>query len=132
MSLLSSATLDIETQTQNDNYYTEVLHWNKQLGPVNPHGLEDGAGEVLGAEAGEEGGGHGRQEGHHLDLEPELDELRVLQVLPGQRRRFRLREDLVKVRAQLVEVLGGVGAMQILVFTSKCFGNKRFCVCDFL
>lgn len=64
---------------------------------MNSHGLVDGAGEVLGAEAGEEAGGNVRQEGHQLNLEPELNEVGVFQVLLGQSRRVRLTEDLPKV-----------------------------------
>lgn len=59
------------------------------------------AGEVVGAEAGEERGGYVGQEGHQFDGEPELDEVRVLEVLLGQRRRFWLAEDLLEVRRHL-------------------------------
>lgn len=73
--------------------------------PVNSHGLVNRAGEVLGAEAGEKGWGYVRQEGHQFDLEPELDEVRILQMFLCQRCRLFLTEDLIKVRCQLSEVL---------------------------
>lgn len=84
---------------------------------MNAHGLVDGAGEVLGAEAGEEVSVNVRQEGHQLHLEPQLDEVRVFQVVLGQRRRVRLRKDLLKVGCQLLEVLpeGKSGEALILV-----------------
>lgn len=73
--------------------------------PVNSHGLVNWAGEVLGAEAGQEICGYARQEGQQFDLKPELDEVRVVQVFLGQRRRVRLTKDLRKVGRQLFEVL---------------------------
>lgn len=72
---------------------------------MSSHGLINGAGEVLGAEAGEEGWGHVRQEGHQFDMEPELDEVRVVHVLLSQSRRVGLSKDLLKVGRHLSEVL---------------------------
>lgn len=48
--------------------------------------MVDWAGEVLRAEAGQQLDGHIWQEGHQLDLEPNLDELWVVQVFLSQRR----------------------------------------------
>lgn len=48
--------------------------------------MVDWAGEVLGAQAGQQLNRHIRQEGHQLDLEPQLDELWVVQVFLSQRR----------------------------------------------
>ena len=72
---------------------------------MDSHGLVNWAGEVLGAEAGQEACGHVGQEGHQFDLKPEFDEVQVVQVLLGHRRRVGLAEDLLKVRRQLGEVL---------------------------
>lgn len=47
------------------------------------HGLVNRAGEVFCAEAGEEVRLYSRQEGEQLDLEPQTDKARVLQVLLG-------------------------------------------------
>lgn len=63
------------------------------------------AGEVLGAEARQETRGHGRKEGHQFDLKPELDEVWVIQMFLGHRRRLGLAKDLLEVRRQLTEVL---------------------------
>lgn len=72
---------------------------------LNLHGLVSRAREVLDAEAGEQVWVYVRQEGQELDLEPELDEVRVLQVLLGQRRRRLLTEDLLKINHYLPQVL---------------------------
>lgn len=72
---------------------------------MDSHGLVNWAGEVLGAEAGQEACGYVRQEGHQFDLKPELDEVRVLQVFLGKRRRVCLTKDLLKVGRHLMEVL---------------------------
>lgn len=64
---------------------------------MGSHGLVHEAGEVLGAEAGEKRRRHVGQERHQFDLEPQLDEVRVVHVLLGQSRRIGLAEDLLKV-----------------------------------
>lgn len=45
---------------------------------MDSHGLVNWAGEVLGAEAGQEAYRYVRQEGHQFDLKPELDEVWVV------------------------------------------------------
>ena len=115
MCLLSSSTLHIHQNKKGNHINYTILcvcKIKKTLKTVNSHGLEDGAGEVLGAEAGEELNGNVRQEGHQLQLEPELDEVRVFQVALGHRRRVRLAKDLLKVVRHLLEVLHEVKIRQ--------------------
>lgn len=73
--------------------------------PFNSQGLVNRAGEVLGAQTGEEVWMYIWHERQQLDPEPELDEFGVLQVFLSQRWRIPLRKDLLKVRCQLCEVL---------------------------
>lgn len=68
-------------------------------------GLESWAGEVLGAEAGQDFHRYDRTQRHHFDLEPERDEARVVQVFPVQRRGFRLAEELLDVGHHRAQVL---------------------------
>lgn len=76
--------------------------------------MVDRAGEFLSAEAGEQLCGYFRQDGQQLDLEPELDKVRVLQVFLGQRWRVRLTKDLLKVGHHLTDVLQGGKSEEIL------------------
>lgn len=78
---------------------------NNLLKPVDSHGLVNWAGEVLGAEAGQEVYRYVRQERHQFDLKPEPDEFWVVQVFLSQRRRVALAKNLLKVRRHLTEVL---------------------------
>lgn len=84
---------------------------------VNSHGLVNGTGEVLGAETGEESWGNIRQEGPQFDLVPKLDEGRVLHVLLGQRRRFRLTKSLLKVGHHLSDALENKQNKETQIFT---------------
>lgn len=93
---------------------------------MDSHGLVNWAGEVLGAEAGQEACGYVGQEGHQFDLKPEFDEVRVVQVLLGHRRRVRLAEDLLKVRRQLGEVLQAEKEALILILITNVF--KSSCI----
>lgn len=45
---------------------------------VDSHGVKNRAGEILGAEAGEDVDGDGRQEGQQFGLKPERDETGVV------------------------------------------------------
>lgn len=69
--------------------------------------MVDGAGEVLGAEAGEKAGGDGGKQGLQFDLEPEPDEVWVVEILLGQSRGVCLAKHLLEVVRHLTEVLYG-------------------------
>lgn len=45
---------------------------------VDSHGVKNRAGEILGAEAGQDVDGDGGQEGQQFDLKPERDETGVV------------------------------------------------------
>lgn len=72
---------------------------------MDSHGLVNWAGEVLGAETGQEVYRYVRQEGHQFDLKPEPDEVWVVEVFLSQRRGVVLCKNFLKVRRHLTEVL---------------------------
>lgn len=72
---------------------------------VNSQGLVNRAGEVFGAQAGEEVWVYVWQQGEQFDLVPEFDEFRIVQVMLGQSWRLILVEYLLNVRCQLCKVL---------------------------
>lgn len=64
-----------ETEIFNNHYR---LHLHMLLMHVDSHGVKNRAGKILGAEAGQDVDGHGRQEGQQFDLKPECDKARVV------------------------------------------------------
>lgn len=56
-----------ETEIQQPLYR---LHLHMLLMHVDLHGVKNWAGKILGAEAGQDVDGYGRQEGQQFDLEP--------------------------------------------------------------
>lgn len=72
---------------------------------VNSQGLVSRAGEVLGAQTGEQVWVYVRQEGQQFDPEPQFDVFRVLQVLLRQRRRLPFLKYVPEIRNELLEVL---------------------------
>lgn len=103
----SSATLNIHKEkTKGWEIWCTLQQWQEhRLTPADSHGLVNWAGEVLGAEAGQDVYRYFRQEGHQFDLKPELDEVWVIQVVLGQRWKLLLVKNLLNVKRQLSEVL---------------------------
>lgn len=109
MRWLSSFTLHVDEQQQRwfrnrgglTVWWSNALRWTW----ADWQCVVDWAGEVLGAEAGQQLYWHVWQEGHQFDLKPQLDELGVVQVLLSQRRRFFSAENLPEVSSHLAEVL---------------------------
>lgn len=74
---------------------------------VNSQGLVNGAGEVFGAQTGEEVWVYVWQQREQFDLVPEFDEFGIVQVMLGQSWRLILVEYLLNVRCQPCKVLKG-------------------------
>lgn len=98
-----AATLHTAGRRQREDQDDETMHAAQRA--VNSQGLVSRAGEVLGAQTGEQVWIYVRQEGQQFDPEPQFDVFWVLQVLLGQRRRLPFLKYVPEIRNELLEVL---------------------------